>query len=79
MKRNPYLLRVLIAFDAFWNVVFGGRFGETISSRVGLRHAWYDQAVAYALNEIQPHHTELADEHDQERDEEALRDLNKEQ
>lgn len=68
-------MRVIIAADLFANVVLGGRFGETISARVGIRHAWYDTAVADALNWIQPRHTALARQHDEERDIEAIRDL----
>jgi len=72
-----YLMHTIIAFDLFMNVVFGGRFGETISARVGLTHAWYDEAIAGFLNELQPHHTELAREHDLGRDLEAITDLEK--
>lgn len=70
-----YLMRCVIALDTCANVFLGGRFGETISTRVGLRHAWYDASLAAVLNKIQPHHTELARQHDEERDIEALRDL----
>lgn len=72
---RSYLMRVVIALDIFFNVVLGGKFGETISARVGLHQAWYDVFVAYVLNDIQPHHTELAKEHDEERDLETLKDL----
>lgn len=73
--KTPYYMRIIIAADLFANVVLGGRFGETISARVGLRHRWYDVAVADVLNWIQKRHTTLAKQHDEQRDIEALRDL----
>ncbi|MDE2019889.1 MAG: hypothetical protein KGJ13_06105 [Patescibacteria group bacterium] len=76
--KTPYWLRLLIAFDMFCNVVFGGKFDETISARCGIHRAWYERACGDALNWLQPGHTEGAVHHDEERAIEALRDMERE-
>lgn len=67
---DNYVIRVLVAFDQFVNVVFGGHPDETISARTGrcAAEGWlWARGLQWCLDKIQPKHTNLAIEHDKER------------
>lgn len=68
--KEPYWRRVLVAFDVFCNVIFGGLPDETISARCGrwahtahggpLVYRWFARFVTAWLNAIQVDHGEQA-------------------
>ena len=69
-----YIHRVLVGFDQFWNVVFGGQPDETISSRVRRisddsesKHKLLAVVLNHALNLFQANHGALAEAGDLER------------
>jgi hypothetical protein len=67
---KAYIMRSLVAFDQFVNVVFGGLPGETISAHWG-RMAKQDKLIgrvgSWCLNRLQRGHTTDAIQHDKER------------
>lgn len=65
-----YAIRLAVAFDEFWNVVFGGFLDETISSRAGrAAHAGktWGKLLAGALGFFFRNHCRLAEMHDEQR------------
>jgi len=70
-----YWAKVLLATDLWFNVLFGGCFGETISARVGLSRYWWERKVGEGLNLIQADHVDWARVHDEQRAIAALRAL----
>lgn len=75
MIGKGYISRVLVSIDQAANVILGGNPDETISARTGRDaargYAWA-RVVQWALNNIQPDHTNLAIEHDEERAEKVV-------
>lgn len=56
-----YVIKVLLGLDQFGNTIIGGAPDETISARAGRlknRAGW--KQLAWVLNHIQPHHTDMA-------------------
>lgn len=64
---SRYWHRIWLDFDKFYNAVFDGVHGETISSRLGksiyhnhepvfFRHVKYDKIVSWCLNQVDPDH-----------------------
>ncbi len=72
LRFQSYWQKVFLALDLFGNVVFGGCFGETISSRVGLSKYRWERGVGKVLNEIEKDHVEDARMHDAQRAIEVL-------
>lgn len=69
-KSEGYVTRVLVAFDQFINVTFGGNPDETISARTGrdaARGYMWARGLKWMLDKMQRNHTDLAVEHDKER------------
>lgn len=65
-----YFVRLLISFDEFSNVLFGGYLDETISARAGraaFHKKYWGIAVSWFLGEIVPNHCRLAELHDRQR------------
>ena len=69
MKKNlvRWIHNVLVAFDQFWNAVFGGDPDETVSSRAGkARHRnRAADLLCRALDVLDKDHCEDAIEHDE--------------
>ena len=68
-----YLVRVLVAFDVFVNVLALGENDETISARIGRaynRNKWWGRVGEVVLDNIETGHSEHAILHDLERAEE---------
>ena len=75
-----YLMRVLVAGDVFLNVCSGGEPDMTISARTGkaaLKGKRWAIALKAVLDWIEPGHCEGAIIHDEQRAEQAERDLGK--
>jgi hypothetical protein len=72
---KSYWAKVILAFDLFLNVCWGGQFGVTISSRVGLSRYWWEREVGKSLNIFQADHVDWARVHDEQRAIAALKFL----
>lgn len=73
-----HLLASCIGIDIYANTLTAGKFGETISGRLGLANKkglWWGRIGAHFLGDLQHDHCDLAIIHDAERAREALKDL----
>lgn len=64
---SNYISNVLVAFDQFVNVLFGGYPDETISSRCGRGGNYFSKFMQWWLGKIQHDHCEMAIIHDDQR------------